>query len=208
MLGCDDAAVAERVIPAVKSFAAKVVPCGPCGAGHAVKAVNNSLNVAHLLLGTEALLALQKAGVDPEVALEAINGSSGRSLQTEQRIPQEVLSGRFGYGFKLDLMAKDCGIAKGVLQQAGSPDTSLLMTAVELFQRAKAENADPDADYTRAVQMLERSAGATLRSKCSAQDPVLGELEEPKSASVTCNGHSAVFGEGEVSKSAPVVGIS
>jgi 3-hydroxyisobutyrate dehydrogenase-like beta-hydroxyacid dehydrogenase len=39
----------------------------------------------------EGLLALAKFGVAPEVALRAINGSSGRSLQTQERLPQAVL---------------------------------------------------------------------------------------------------------------------
>ncbi|CAK9098963.1 unnamed protein product [Durusdinium trenchii] len=82
--------------------------------------VNNALNVTHLMLGAEGLLALQQLGVDPSVALEAINGSSGRSLQTEQRLPQDMerkfLTRRFGYGFKLPLMAKDCRIAAEVLE--------------------------------------------------------------------------------------------
>ena len=52
------------------------------------------LQVTHLLLGAEGLLALQKLGVDPSVALDAINGSSGRSLQTEQRLPQDFWTTR------------------------------------------------------------------------------------------------------------------
>merc|ERR1719373_683046 len=111
MLGADENEVAERVLPVLQAFAKKVVRCGPTGAGHAVKAVNNALNVTHLLLGAEGLLALQRLGVDPDVALDAINGSSGRSLQTQGRLPQEVLSRKFAYGFKLPLMAKDCRIA-------------------------------------------------------------------------------------------------
>ena len=45
----------------VASYSRKVVRCGPSGAGDAVKAVNNVLNSAHLLLATEGLLALQAA---------------------------------------------------------------------------------------------------------------------------------------------------
>ena len=47
------------------------------------------------MLGAEGLIALAKFGVPPEVALNAINGSSGRSLQTEERLPKEVLSRKF-----------------------------------------------------------------------------------------------------------------
>ena len=59
------------------------------------------------MLVTEGLLALQKAGVMPEDALKVINTSSGRSLQSIVRVPQEVLSRRFDYGFAYELMEKD-----------------------------------------------------------------------------------------------------
>ena len=109
MVGGDDKHAAR---PFISLFAKKaIVDCGPIGAGHAVKAMNNCLNAAHLILGGEALLTLTKLGVKPDVALNAINSSSGRSLQTEIRIPREVLSRKFDYGFKLGLMLKDVKIA-------------------------------------------------------------------------------------------------
>ena len=61
------------------------------------------LQVTHLLLGAEGLLALQKLGVDPSVALDAINGSSGRSLQTEQRLPQDFWTTRKSPAFLTQL---------------------------------------------------------------------------------------------------------
>ena len=166
MLGADNREAIELVEPVVRSFASKIVVCGPAGAGHAVKAVNNALNVAHLLMGAEGLLALQSMGVEPAVALQAINGSSGRSLQTEQRLPQEVLSGRFGYGFKLPLMAKDCSTAESVIRD-GFPQASLIPAAVKLVQQAAAEES-PEADYTEVVRLLERRAGQELRTSKEA----------------------------------------
>jgi 3-hydroxyisobutyrate dehydrogenase len=161
MFGSEDAAATERAMPILQSFSKKVVNCGPAGAGHAVKAVNNALNCAHLLLGAEGLLALQKLGVDPEVALSAINGSSGRSLQTEVRLPEEVLTRRFGYGFKISLMAKDCRAAQGVLKE-GFPEAQLLTAAAKVVQDATSEELE-DADYTRIVRHLERKAGMELQ---------------------------------------------
>merc|ERR1712217_969101 len=156
-----------------------VVRCGPTGAGHAVKAVNNALNVTHLLLGAEGVLALQQLGVDPDVALEAINGSSGRSLQTQERLPQEVLSRKFGYGFRLPLMAKDCRIAAGVLQD-NCPAASLLPAAAKLVQTAAAEESD-EADYTRVVCHLERKLGVELQSGGAAKKGQTGSTK-------TCSG--------------------
>eukprot|EP00933_Yihiella_yeosuensis_P034357 TRINITY_DN27852_c0_g1_i1.p1 TRINITY_DN27852_c0_g1~~TRINITY_DN27852_c0_g1_i1.p1 ORF type:complete len:324 (+),score=82.92 TRINITY_DN27852_c0_g1_i1:74-1045(+) len=163
MLGADDEEAAKKALPAIESFAKKIVRCGPTGSGHAVKAVNNAMNAAHLLLGAEGLLALQRMGVAPEVALEAINGSSGRSLQTMERLPQEVLTGRFSYGFKLPLMAKDCRIAGGVVKD-NFPEASLLPSAIALVQKAASEMPE-DADYTSVVKLLEKAANSELRRK-------------------------------------------
>lgn len=159
MLGSDSPEAAEKALPVLQTFAQKVVRCGPSGAGHAVKAVNNALNVTHLMLGAEGLLALQQLGVDPSVALEAINGSSGRSLQTEQRLPQEVLTRRFGYGFKLPLMAKDCRIAAEVLETL--PSSQLLSRSTQMVQEFAKEHG-ADADYTCVVKSIEKFAKTEL----------------------------------------------
>jgi 3-hydroxyisobutyrate dehydrogenase len=99
MIGSDDAEALLVAAPLVALFAHKaVVRTGPLGSGHAVKAINNALNVAHLAIASEGLLALAAMGVPPTIALAAINGSSGRSLQTQERLPKEVLTRRFGYG--------------------------------------------------------------------------------------------------------------
>jgi len=162
LLGGDDEGAVERAEPVLKTFSRMIVRCGPSGAGHAVKAVNNAMNAAHLMLGAEGLLALRGAGVAPEVALQAINGSSGRSLQTEVRLPQEVLTGRFAYGFKLPLMAKDCCIADALVRE-GFPGARLLPEAVGLVKGA-AEEESAEADYTHVVRLLERRAGYELRA--------------------------------------------
>ena len=112
----------------------KVVHCGPVGAGDATKCINNVLNSAHLLLATEGMLALKSYGVDPATALEAINGGSGMSLQTT-RLPDNVLSRKFAYGFALGLMHKDCRIA-GSLVESQTPSATLIPRVVELLAQA------------------------------------------------------------------------
>ena len=97
-------------------YSNKIVCCGGVGNGNAVKSVNNYLNVSHLMLASDALIGLKKQGVEPKIALEAINRSSGRSLQTQERIPQDVLTERYNYGFKLNLMSKDVLNAAPILK--------------------------------------------------------------------------------------------
>ena len=86
MIG-DDVDVAEKeVCPLIlKTFGGKIVMTGPVGSGMAVKAINNVMNSAHpLLIAAEGLLALRNFGVSPDIALEVINSSSGRSMATEE----------------------------------------------------------------------------------------------------------------------------
>jgi len=98
--------------------------------------------------------------VSPEVALCAINASSGRSLQTEERLPKEVLSREFDYGFKLGLMYKDVRIA---IENLGSSfDENSLLPLVKKMLKASVDEQGFDADYTRVVETLERRAGVQL----------------------------------------------
>jgi 3-hydroxyisobutyrate dehydrogenase len=175
MVGGSQEAV-NKVAPIIAFFAQKkVVRCGKLGSGHAVKAVNNALNVAHLAIASEGLLALAKLGVAPDVALAAINGSSGRSLQTQERIPNAVLTRKFDYGFALGLMAKDVGIAAGVCSfesededgndAAGPPKFFPLIK--QLMEHALLTEGY-GADYTRLVRPLEAAAGIELTGSQSS----------------------------------------
>jgi len=147
-------------LPLVSSFGGKVENVGPVGAGMAVKAINNALNTAHLILGAEALLALKGMGVDPAKALSVINTSSGRSLQTEVRIPEEVLTRRFGYGFQLGLMKKDVDHATSLLK-TGFPGARLLPQVSGVLREA-VEARGPEVDYTEVVTVLEQEFGDEL----------------------------------------------
>ena len=100
------------------SFCGKKTKVGKLGSAHATKSVNNILNTAHLMIATEGMLALKAAGVDVSQALQCVNESSGRSLQTEVRVPEEVLSRRFNYGFDLQLMQKDVSFARKLIVSA------------------------------------------------------------------------------------------
>lgn len=167
MVGGAASDIAE-VRPVLERYCANVKHVGPLGAGHAVKSINNVLNTAHLLVAAEGLAALKAFGVAPEVALDAINASSGRSLQTEVRFPKEVLTGDFAYGFQLGLMEKDVKIAKGLLQDHYAGAT-LLPEVARLMSAAAADPAiGPDVDYTQVVRTVERKAGVELRSSAGA----------------------------------------
>ncbi len=155
-----DAEVLERVRPVLEAVATTIVHVGPVGAGHAVKAVNNTLLAANLWLAAEGLTALAKQGVAPTAALEVINGSSGRSFPTERLIPERVVTREFPATFALGLLAKDAGIGEAVLDDAAVP-APLLRQVVAMYRLAKHE-IGADVDHTAAVQLVERWAGVEL----------------------------------------------
>ncbi len=149
-----------RALPVIEAFAGKVFHVGGVGAGHAVKAINNMLLAVNLLAVAEGLVTLVKEGVDPAVALEVINVSTGRSFVSEVHFPERVLTRAFPPTFSLGLLAKDARIAVSIARQAYLP-TPLIQLATEMFEMARAQ-VGADADHTAVVKLIESWAGVQI----------------------------------------------
>jgi 3-hydroxyisobutyrate dehydrogenase len=155
-----DPAVLERVRPVIETFGRKIVHCGPVGTGAALKAVNNALLAVHIWSAGEGLVALASAGVKPEVALDVINASSGRSNSSMNLFPERVLGRRFPRTFRLALLDKDINIAAGVAREQQVPSPLIQLTA-DLFRIA--HNAlGEEADHVEAVKVIEQWAGQEI----------------------------------------------
>ena len=160
VLGGGDAAVLERVRPVLETFSSKIVHCGDIGAGDAVKAVNNAFLAIHILATAEGLASLAKAGVDPKIALDVINASSGRSNTSMNLFPERVMSRAFPRTFRLALLEKDIGIAAEIArdQRVPAPITQL---ASDLFRIGRGELGEV-ADHVEIVKMIEQWAGVEI----------------------------------------------
>lgn len=163
-VGCDDDAVVDGVRGPISSFARNIVHLGPAGCGHAVKAINNVMNTSNMLCAAEGILALKNMGVDPAKALTVINTASGRSLMSMQRLPEEVLTGEFHYGFKLGLMRKDIQTANDIMDRSFDKSTIFRNTLGLVDEALKLDGVGFDSDYTEAVKILEHRAENNLRS--------------------------------------------
>ena len=75
----------------------------------------------HVWTTAEVLVTLAKAGVDPKVALDVINLSSGRSNASMNLYPERVLTRKFPRTFRLALLEKDIGIAAQVARDNKVP---------------------------------------------------------------------------------------
>jgi 3-hydroxyisobutyrate dehydrogenase len=162
MIGGDEALL-ERVRPVLAAFGSRIVHCGPVGAGDALKAVNNALLAMQIWGTAEGLVALEKAGVRADVALDVINASSGRSNASMNLFPERVLNRSFPRTFRLALLDKDVGIAADLAREMHVPSPLLQLTS-ELFRKAHASLGE-EADHVEAVQIVEQEGGAIIGAK-------------------------------------------
>ena len=155
------AANVEKAKPVLEAFGRKIVHCGDVGAGDAIKAVNNAMLAVHIWAAAEGLAALTKAGVDPNIALDVINASSGRSNTSENLFPQRVMTRAFPRTFKLALLDKDLRIAADFAraQKVSSP---LLQLTSELFRTARLALGE-EADHVEAVKLVEQWSGTEIQ---------------------------------------------
>lgn len=154
MVGGDTADLADAAPPL--EVLGRPTHVGPVGAGHALKAINNLMSAAHLWVTSEAMLTGMAFGLDPNVMLETINRSSGRSGSTDHKWPNFIVGETYDSGFGLGLMLKDMKIATELAERLGVSH-ELSDAAVARWSTASAA-LDPRADHTEVARWL-REAG-------------------------------------------------
>ncbi|MCX5044182.1 NAD(P)-dependent oxidoreductase [Aldersonia sp. NBC_00410] len=165
--GSVDAVVAVEKVLAPMGTPRRI---GDCGAGHAIKAINNLLAAVHLLATAEGYAAGLRFGLDPEVIVSTINAASGRSASTEIKFPKFVVPETYDSGFALALMLKDMRTATGLAAELGVPAV-LGECAVGLWSAADAD-LGPGADQTEIARWVrDGSARATTSSASVHQAP-------------------------------------
>jgi len=115
----------------------------------------------HILSTAEALVAAAKAGVNPAVALDVINSSSGRSNSSENLIPARALTREFPRTFRLALLDKDIDIAARLARDLGSPAPIIELAA--MLTKEAHQMLGEEVDHVEAVRLVERRGGAEIR---------------------------------------------
>ncbi|MBC7986111.1 MAG: NAD(P)-dependent oxidoreductase [Sphingomonadaceae bacterium] len=116
-------AIAE---PLMRCYAARIVHVGRPGAGQQTKMVNQ-IAIAGVLEGlSEALRFAQASELDLDKVFEAISGGAAQSWQMVNRWGT-MARGEFDFGFAVDWMRKDLGLA---LDEARANGASLPLAAM------------------------------------------------------------------------------
>jgi len=121
-----DAAAFARIEPVINAYAKAIRRMGEVGAGQLTK-MCNQIAIASLVQGVaEALHFAKRAGLPTDDVLAAISKGAAQSWQMENRWAT-MAQGKFDFGFAVDWMRKDLGIA---LDEAGRNGAKLESTAL------------------------------------------------------------------------------
>ena len=117
----------DQAAPVIDAYAKAVTLLGPAGAGQLTKMVNQ-ICIAGLVQGlAEGLNFGQKAGLDVKQVLEVIGKGAAQSWQMDNR-GATMVDDKFEFGFAVDWMRKDLGIAMAEARGNGAllPVTALV----------------------------------------------------------------------------------
>ncbi len=153
-----DRAVFERAQPVMDSYAKAITRIGPAGSGQLAKMVNQ-ICIAGVLQGlSEGLHFAQRANLDTEKVIGAISKGAAQSWQMDNRW-QTMVNGEFDFGFAVDWMRKDLGIA---LEESQSNGARLELTKLVDSYYAEVQALGGSRwDTSSLIARLERPADTT-----------------------------------------------
>ncbi|MEK9592945.1 MAG: NAD(P)-dependent oxidoreductase [Luminiphilus sp.] len=119
MAGGDETAF-QSALPLLECYAKSVKRMGPVGTGQLTKMVNQ-ICIAGLLQGlSEGIHFAERAGLDVTAVMEVIAQGAAQSWQMNNRA-STMIAGEFDFGFAVDWMRKDLGIAIAAAEKVGAP---------------------------------------------------------------------------------------
>ncbi|GAB3439302.1 2-hydroxy-3-oxopropionate reductase [Phycicoccus ginsengisoli] len=149
----EDFAAAKPVFDAVGKT---VVHVGSNGAGQTVKAANQLIVAANIQALAEAVVFLEAYDVDLQAALDVLGGGLAGSKVLDQK-RDNMASGSFEPGFRIDLHHKDLGIVTSAAREAGVVVPVGALVA-QLMASARA-NGDGGLDHSGLLRGVQRLSG-------------------------------------------------
>jgi 2-hydroxy-3-oxopropionate reductase len=161
MVGGDEFAF-KRCLPIFEALGKTIVRVGATGAGQVVKACNQIVVALIYEAVSEALVLGSKAGVDPALVLQVLNGGLAANRVIDLR-GASMIAHDFTVGGRLRLHHKDLGFA---LELARIHGVSLPVTALidQMFASLEARGHG-DLDHSALLTYLEDLSGYRVGEK-------------------------------------------
>lgn len=154
-----EAADFEAAKPLFDALGTTVVRCGPHGSGQTVKAANQLIVAVNIQACAEAVVFLEKSGVDLGAALDVLNGGlAGSAVLTRKR--DNFLTRDFAPGFRIDLHHKDLGIVTDAARTVGAA-LPLGAVVAQLVASLRAQG-DGGLDHSALLRSVERLSGTQV----------------------------------------------
>ncbi|WP_407562096.1 2-hydroxy-3-oxopropionate reductase [Streptomyces sp. 184] len=151
-----DRADFERARPVFEALGRTIVHCGPHGAGQTVKAANQLIVAANIQACAEAVVFLEKSGVDLRAALDVLGGGLAGSTVLARK-KDNFLARDFRPGFRVDLHHKDMGIVTDAARGVGA--ALPVGAVVAQLVAALREQGDGALDHSALLRGVERLSG-------------------------------------------------
>ncbi|WP_326616286.1 2-hydroxy-3-oxopropionate reductase [Streptomyces decoyicus] len=144
--------------PLLEALGKTIVLCGPHGAGQTVKAANQLIVAVNIQACAEAVVFLEKSGVDLTAALDVLNGGlAGSTVLTRKK--DNFTNRDFQPGFRIDLHHKDMGIVTDAARTVGAAlPVGTLVAGLVASLRAQ---GDGGLDHSALLRGVERLSGHT-----------------------------------------------
>ncbi|HEX7752210.1 MAG TPA: NAD(P)-dependent oxidoreductase [Novosphingobium sp.] len=146
----------EAARPIMEAYSARIVHVGKAGAGQTTK-MANQICIAGVVAGlAEAVRFAQASHLDTDKVYEAISGGAAQSWQMDNRW-KTMVDDRFDFGFAIDWMRKDLGLA---MDEGRGLGVSLPITALvnQLFADVQALGGGRQ-DTSALIRRLPRKGG-------------------------------------------------
>ena len=173
--GCDRP-VFERLLPVLTVLGRRVLHTGPLGSASVLKVVTNYLATANLITLSEALVTSKMAGMDLNVAYEAIRISSGNSFVHETE-SQVILNGSRDINFTMDLVIKDISLFQEVADRADVP-LEISPKLIEIFKDGQ-DRFGPREWSPNIIKRLEEACDVEVLAPGFPAEMFDDEPEEP-----------------------------
>ena len=129
--------VYEKMRGVLEIIGKPVVYMGEVEASSAFKLISNMIGMTNLAVLAEGMRVAEKAGIDPNMFLEQMKDTGGKSFQLEVRGPW-ILGGDFANRFGLDLALKDVRLGCEMAEAWGN-SARAMKVALEYFREASAK---------------------------------------------------------------------
>jgi 3-hydroxyisobutyrate dehydrogenase len=146
MCGGTDKAIAAAT-PIMEAYSKKIVHIGPTGFGQLTKMVNQVTFAGIIASLSEAMRFAQAEGLDLDKVYEAISGGAASSWQMSNRW-DTMAKDEFDFGFAIDWMRKDLGLA---LDEARANGAALPLAAMIDQQYAEVQQIGGGRQDTSAL---------------------------------------------------------